>query len=416
MRGPALAPGCRFCSRPLEHVFVDLGTTPLANSFIEPDRRAESEPRYPLRAFVCDGCFLVQLPEHSSRETIFGGDYAYFTSVAETALEHAAAYARDMVERFGLDRGSRVVEVASNDGYLLRYFHERGIPVLGIEPAPNVARAAVEAGIPTRVEFFGIDSARALAAAGERADLLVGNNVLAHVPDLNDFVAGLEIALAPGGVLTIEFPHLLRLVEGNQFDTIYHEHFSYFSFATAGRVLAAHGLEIFDVRELPTHGGSLRLFARHAGEETPAVGSAVAELLAREEAAGYGGLEIYLSFQDRVRSTKAKLLEFLGAAKAEGRAIAAYGAPAKGNTLLNYCGVGRDVIDYTVDLSPRKQGRLLPGTRIPIEPPARVAETRPDLLFILPWNLRDEIARQMAGIREWGGKFFVAIPEVEVWG
>ncbi len=412
----AAPPGCRFCSRPLEHVFVDLGTTPLANSFVDPEGAAEAEPRYPLRAYVCDGCLLVQLPEHSSREEIFGGDYAYFTSVAETAREHAEAYVREMVERFGFDGGSRVIEVASNDGYLLRYFRDRGIPVLGIEPAPNVARAAVEAGIPTRVEFFGVASARALAAAGERADLLLGNNVLAHVPDLNDFVAGLAIALAPGGVLTVEFPHLTRLVEGNQFDTIYHEHFSYFSFATARRVFAEHGLEVFDVAELPTHGGSLRVFARHAGERTPPVGPAVAELAGREERAGYGELAVYRSFQERVRETKRKLLDFLRAAKAEGRAIAAYGAPAKGNTLLNYCGVGRDVIDYTVDLSPHKQGRLLPGTRIPIEPPARIAETRPDLLFILPWNLRDEIARQMAGIREWGGRFFVAIPEVEVWG
>ncbi len=407
------APACRFCSQPLRHTFVDLGMSPLANSYVEPDAAWQKESFYPLHVRVCEGCLLVQLPAAATPQEIFG-DYAYFSSYSTTWLEHAERYAAAMVERFGLSRNSRVVEIASNDGYLLQYFHRRGIPVLGIEPAANVAAAARERGIETRVEFFGAERARRLVDEGDRADLRVGNNVLAHTPELNDLVAGLAIALAPAGVATLEFPHLMRLVAENQFDTIYHEHFSYFSFRTVREVFRAHRLTLFDVEELPTHGGSLRIYARHAERETPPVGPRVEELLRREQEAGFASLEGHLGFGERVRATKRALLKFLVARREEGRTIAAYGAPAKGNTLLNYCGVGTDFIDYTVDRSPHKQGRYLPGTRIPIHAPERLAETRPDYVFILPWNLRDEIVEQMAEVRDWGGRFFVAIPEVEV--
>jgi SAM-dependent methyltransferase len=392
--------------------FVDLGLSPLANRFIDPERALEPEPFYPLCVLVCESCLLVQLPELESAEAIFS-DYAYFSSFADTWLEHARAYVAAMVERFALGPGHQVVEVASNDGYLLRYFKERQIPVLGVEPAKNVAEAAITAGIPTRVEFFGQESARRLVDEGLGADLLLGNNVLAHVPDLNDFVAGMAIALKPGGILTMEFPHLLRLIAGNQFDTIYHEHFSYFSLDVARRVFARHGLALFDVEELSTHGGSLRIYAAHA-EDGRTVEARLPDLLEREAAAGLHALEGHLAFGRRVRDTRRRLLEFLWKAKDEGGSVVGYGAPAKGNTLLNYCGVGRDLVDYTVDRSPHKQGRLLPGTRLPIHPPQHIFETRPDYVLILPWNLRDEVAGQMAGIAEWGGKFVVAIPELEV--
>jgi len=404
---------CRFCGRPLGRSFADLGSSPLANAYLEPAELARPETFYPLHAYVCEGCWLVQLPAAATPEEIFS-DYAYFSSYSTSWLAHCEAFAEAACERFGLGPASRVVEVASNDGYLLQYFRRRGVPVLGIEPAANVAAAAEAAGIPTVARFFGADLAAELAAAGERADLLVGNNVFAHVPDLNDFTAGLAALLAPAGVLSLEFPHLLRLIEGHQFDTIYHEHFSYFSFTTARAVLAAHRLEVFDVEELPTHGGSLRLLAGRADGHRREVGERVEELLRREAAAGLSTAAPYDAFGERVRRTKRRLLGFLLAVAERGESIAGYGAPAKGNTLLNYCGIRRDLLPYTVDRSPHKQGRYLPGTRIPIHPPERLAETRPDWVWILPWNLRREIVEQLAEVRSWGGRFLVAVPEVEV--
>jgi SAM-dependent methyltransferase len=390
---------------------VDLGAQPLANSYLEPEHLRRPEPFYPLCVYVCGECLLVQLPEEERPEAIFS-DYAYFSSYSESWLRHAQNYAEAMIERFGFGSEHQVVEIASNDGYLLRWFKDRGIPVLGVEPAKNVAEAAEAAGIPTVVRFFGTATARDLVERGTRADLLVGNNVLAHVPDLNDFVEGLRTLLAPQGVLTMEFPHLLRLLDEDQFDTIYHEHYSYFSFLAVRKVFAAHGLDLFDVEELPTHGGSLRIYARHAGQG-PA-GERVAELLAREEAAGLGGLDAYRSFRDRVERLKRGFLRFLIQAREEGKSVVGYGAPAKGNTLLNYCGVRTDFVDYTVDRSPHKQGRYLPGTRIPIFSPDRIRETRPDYVLILPWNLKDEVMEQMADVRSWGGRFVVAVPEVRV--
>ena len=408
-------PACRFCGATLAATFVDLGLSPLANSYVEPGDLAKPETFHPLHVFVCERCLLVQLPESESPDAIFS-DYSYFASYSESWLAHARDYVAMAVERFGLGPASRVVEIASNDGYLLRWFVERGIPVLGIEPAANVAKAAEELGIPTRVRFFGSELARELVDEGIRADLVVGNNVLAHVPGLNDFVAGLETVLAPRGVLTMEFPHLLRLMDEGQFDTIYHEHFSYFSFAAARRVFAAHGLEVFDVEEVPTHGGSLRVFARRAGDDTRAVEPRVGELLAREERAGLGALAGYRDFADRVRVVKRDLLRFLLDAAEAGKQVVGYGAPAKGNTLLNYCGVRGDLLAYTVDRSPHKQGRYLPGTRIPIFAPERIAETRPDYVLVLPWNLKAEVMAQMAHVRDWGGRFVVAVPRLEVLG
>jgi len=404
---------CRFCGSPLRHVFVDLGASPLANSYLEPEDLRKAEPFYPLCVYVCAECFLVQLPEEEKPEAIFS-DYAYFSSYSDSWLRHAETYSRAMIERFGLGPGHQVIEVASNDGYLLRWFKERGIPVIGIEPARNVAEAAVEAGIPTIVKFFGEATARELVEQGTRADLLVGNNVLAHVSDLNDFVAGLKLLLAPSGVLTMEFPHLLRLMEEDQFDTIYHEHYSYFSLTTVRKVFTARGMTLFDVEELPTHGGSLRIYGRHDEDVSKPVGERVADLLVCEEAARLGCLETYSAFAERVRHVKRELLRFLIQAKDEGKSIAGYGAPAKGNTLLNYCGIRTDFIDYTVDRSPHKQGRFLPGTRIPIHAPDRLREMRPDYILILPWNLKDEIMEQMADVRSWGGRFVVAIPEVRI--
>ena len=404
---------CRFCGRSLEHVFVDLGLSPLANSFLKPEQLDDDEPKFPLTVYVCAGCLLVQLPEFESPENIFS-DYAYFSSFADTWLAHVERYAADMTERFGLGSESRVVEIASNDGHLLRGFKKRGIPVLGIEPAANVARAAEEIGVPTLVRFFGSELARELAGEGRQADLLAGNNVLAHVPDLNDFVAGMRILLAPDGILTMEFPHLARLMAENQFDTIYHEHFSYFSFRTVREVFAAHELTLFDVEELPTHGGSLRIYGRHADDHARPVTDRVAELLERERAEGFDDLDHYLSFDRRVREVRRALLEFLDGARAAGQRVAAYGAPAKGNTLLNYCGIGTDLVPFTVDRSPHKQGLYLPGTHLPIHPPSKIFEERPDYLLILAWNFKREIMEQMAGIREWGGRFVVAIPTTRV--
>ena len=397
----------------LEHTFVDLGASPLCQSFLDSDQLKHMEPFYPLNVYVCGNCFLVQLQEYVAPENIFS-DYLYFASYSDSWLAHAKSYTDQMVKRFPITEKSLVVEIASNDGYLLQYFVEKKVPVLGIEPAANVAAVAMQKSIPSLVKFFGSGTARELVASGKRADLLLGNNVLAHVPDINDFVSGMKILLKPQGLITMEFPHLMRLMEQNQFDTIYHEHFSYLSFSTVEKIFARHGLTLFDVEELPTHGGSLRIYARHAEDSSKPVDPRVLELRAREESAGFSRLETYSRFAEQVKETKRKLLEFLIRAKQSGKKIVGYGAPGKGNTLLNYCGIRTDFLDYTVDRSPHKQGKFCPGTRIPIYSPERIRETRPDFLLILPWNLKDEIMQQHSYLRDWGGKFVVPIPEVTV--
>jgi SAM-dependent methyltransferase len=410
-----LVPGmtCRLCGHMADRLFVDLGMSPLCESFLGAEQLNQMEPFYPLRVHLCPNCFLVQLGEYVRPSDIFT-EYAYFSSYSTTWVEHARTYTETVRRELDLSGKSLVMEIASNDGYLLQHFVTAGVPVLGIEPAFNVAEVARSKGVPTRCCFFGVSAARELAGEGLQADLLIGNNVLAHVPDLNDFVAGLAIALKATGVLTMEFPHLMRLMEGNQFDTIYHEHFSYFSFLTAERAFAAHGLAVFDVKELPTHGGSLRIYARHARNGSRPVTSAVAELRMREERAGLTRLETYRAFDEQVRETKRQLLEFLVNVKRQGKSIVGYGAPGKGNTLLNYCGVRSDFIDYTVDRNPYKHKKFLPGTHIPIFPPEQIEKTRPDYVLILPWNLKDEIIEQLSYIREWGGKFVVPIPGVLV--
>ncbi len=405
---------CRFCGAALSHVFVDLGMSPLCESFLSEDQLNRMEPFYPLHVYVCGECFLVQLEEYVSPSDIFT-DYAYFSSYSDSWLSHMKAYTDLVTQRFKLGAKSFVVELASNDGYLLQYFVQKGIPVLGIEPAANVAAVAVEKGIPTLVKFFGVELAKELAGKGQQADLIAGANVLAQVPDVNDFVGGIRILLKPDGVVTIEFPHLMQLVDNNQLDTIYHEHFSYFSLIASEAIFAAHELTIFDVEELSTHGGSLRIYARHAANGSLPVGRRVTELREREIAAGYKKLETYSRFSEKAKATKRNILEFLIKARREGKTVAGYGAPGKGNTLLNYCGVRGDFIDYTVDRNPHKHGKFLPGSHIPIFPPERIRETRPDYVFILPWNLKDEIMKQMAYIREWGGKFVVPIPEITVY-
>jgi len=406
--------GCRFCGAALEHTFVDLGASPLAQSFLGQDQLNHMEPFYPLHVYVCGKCFLVQLQEFVAPENIFS-DYLYFASYSDSWLAHAKAYTDQMVQRFPINEKSLVVEIASNDGYLLQYFVEKKIPVLGVEPAANVAAVATQKGIPSLVKFFNSDTARELVAKGQQADLLLGNNVLAHVPNINSFVAGMKILLKPTGVITMEFPHLMRLMEENQFDTIYHEHFSYFSFLAVEKIFAAHGLTLFDVQELPTHGGSLRIFVRHAEDSSKPVTARVTELRSREQSEGFDQLETYSRFGEQVKETKRKLLEFLIHAKQSGKSIAAYGAAAKGNTLLNYCGIREDFIDYVVDRSPHKQGKFLPGVRIPIYPPEHIRDTRPDYLLILPWNLKDEIIKSNSFLREWGGQFVVPVPEVKVY-
>jgi SAM-dependent methyltransferase len=399
---------CRFCGEFLADVFVDLGMSPLCESYLTAVQLDQPETFYPLCAYVCRSCLLVQLPQYVSAAAIFS-EYAYFSSYSDSWLRHARCYVDEMVDRFQLGPTSQVVEVASNDGYLLQYFVERKIPALGIEPAANVAKAAVARGVPTVVKFFGRQTATELVEQGVRADHLVANNVLAHVPDLNDFVAGIRLLLAPRGVATFEFPHLLRLIEGNQFDTVYHEHFSYFSFQTAERVLAAHGLVVFDVEELPTHGGSLRIFVRHADHGT-AVPRRVNDLRRREAEAGLHRLEGLRAFATQVVRTKHDLLDVLIELRRHGKTVAGYGAPGKGNTLLNYCGIRADLVEYTVDRNPYKHGKFLPGTHIPIHSPERIVQTKPDYVLILPWNLKDEIVGQLSYVRDWGGNFVVPIP------
>ncbi len=403
---------CRFCGSPLQQTFADLGRTPLANSYLRAEELDRDEPTYPLHARVCGECFLVQLPEMASPHELFA-DYAYYSSYSTSWLEHSKRFAEEAIERFALDESSLVIEVASNDGYLLRFFQEASIPVLGIEPAANIAAEAVAAGIPTEPEFFGVALAQTLVSRGMRPDLLVGNNVLAHVPDLNDFVAGLAILLAPHGTLAMEFPHLLNLITEVQYDTIYHEHFSYLSLLSVERVFASHGLRVYDVERIATHGGSLRIFAG-ANATAPAASSRVVELRAREDEAGLADLPTYAQFASVVEVAKTSLRRFLEEAKAAGKSVAAYGAAAKGNTLLNTVGATTEHIEYVVDRNPHKQGLYLPGSHLPIHPPEHIFETRPDYVLILPWNLTDEITSQMADIRSWGGRFVIAIPETRV--
>jgi SAM-dependent methyltransferase len=404
---------CRFCNAKLSVTFADLGMSPPSNSYLSADQLNKVERYYPLHAWVCSECRLVQLEQFETPEQIFS-DYAYFSSYSQSWLDHAKKYVQMMCKRFGYNEKSHVVEVASNDGYLLQYFKKKGVKVLGIEPAANVAAVALEKRqIPSRVEFFGKKCAKELVADGIRPDLLLGNNVLAHVPDINDFVAGIKIALAPHGVVTMEFPHLLQLIENNQFDTIYHEHFSYLSFTTARRIFATHGLAVFDVEELPTHGGSIRIFVSHFKDHLK-IEPSVEKMFHRERKQGFDKMPTYAAFDEKIKATKREFLKFLVEAKSKNRKIAAYGAAAKGNTLLNYCGVGKDFIDYVVDRSPHKQKKFLPGSHIPILGPEAVAKTKPDYLLILPWNIKDEVIDQMSHIREWGGKFVVAIPSVQV--
>ncbi|MEA2855694.1 MAG: hypothetical protein QOH98_15 [Methylobacteriaceae bacterium] len=406
-------PHCRHCGAPLSRVFCDLRATPPSNSFLKPEDLGKAEVTFPLVTYVCDVCALVQLPEHASAEAIFD-DYVYFSSFSASWLAHAQAYCDMIVGRLELGTDSLVIELASNDGYLLQYLKARGIPVLGIDPSHTVAAAAEQKGVPTIVDFFGTRLAEKLKAEGRRPKLILGNNVLAHVPDVNDFVAGMARLLASDGVVTMEFPHVVQLVKGLQFDTIYHEHFSYFSLHTAERIFAAQGLTIFDVEEIPTHGGSLRIYARHAANAALPVTAAVQNLKAREAVDGYDRPEGYAGFDASVRKIKRDLLRFLIDLRESGRTIAGYGAPAKGNTLLNYCGVGVDLLDYTVDLNPMKQGRYLPGVRIPVKPPEAIAASKPDFVLILPWNIRDEIVGQLSFIRDWGGRFVVPIPSLQV--
>lgn len=404
---------CRFCQTTLKYTFVDLGLSPLANSFIDEKEEKLCEKYYPLRAYVCDKCYLVQLEEFETPENIFS-DYIYFSSYSDSWLAHSKEYTDYIIRRFRLDETSRVVEVASNDGYLLQYFKNNNIPVLGIEPAQNVAEVARKKGINTYVMFFGVNTAEELASKGLQADLLIGNNVLAHVPDINDFVRGLKIALKPDGVITLEFPHLLQLIINSQFDTIYHEHFSYFSLISITKILEKNDLTIFDLDELSTHGGSLRIYASHTENKTFKKHRCVDMLFDKEVAAGLKDMETYTNFNKKIYSIKSDLLRFLIKAKTEGKKVAGYGAPAKGNTLLNFCGIGKDYLPYTVDRNPNKQNTLLPGSHIPVYAPNKIFETRPDYVIILPWNLKSEIIKQLSEIREWGASFIVPIPRLEI--
>ena len=409
-------PKCRFCAAPLSHVQCDLGMSPLANSYVKFEHAHNTEKLYPLKVWVCDQCLLSQLEAFESPDAIFS-DYPYFSSFSTTWVEHARHYCEMMVQRFGFHGGSQIVEIASNDGYLLQHFKAKGIPVLGVEPAANVAKVAWEQKqIPSVMKFFGVQTAKELVADGKTADLLLGNNVLGHVPDINDFLAGLKIALKTDGIITFEFPHLLRLIKENQFDTIYHEHFSYLSLLATEKIFAQHGLTLFDVEEVPTHGGSLRIFARHTENTTPpgTVTDRVATMRAQETDFGLRTMATYSAFGEKVKATKRKLLRFLIDAKENGKSVVCYGAAAKGVTLVNYCGVRDDLVDYVVDRSPYKQNHFMPGVRIPIYGPEKIFETKPDYVLILSWNLKEEISEQMAGVTDWDGKFVVPIPEVKV--
>ena len=405
---------CRSCKTPLQLEFIDLFNAPASNSFLTKEQLNEPEVFYPLKVFVCDNCFLVQVDEYKRSEAIFDSNYAYFSSFSTTWLAHSKKYTEMAIRRFGLGKDSLAVEIASNDGYLLQYFLQKGVPVLGIEPTENTAQVARQKGIETITRFFGTGLARELAEKGIRADLLLGNNVLAHVPDLVDFVAGMKILLKPGGVITMEFPHLMQLVDNNQFDTIYHEHFSYLSFYTVEQIFAAQGLTLFDVEEIPTHGGSLRIFGRHAENATLPVTEHVRALRAKEQERGIATPDYYQDFQRRAFGVKLSLLQFLIDAKRERKTVAAYGAAAKGNTLLNYAGVKADLITFVSDANPAKQNKYLPASHIPVASEQRIRDERPDYVIILPWNIRDEIGKQLEYIREWGGRFVVFIPGLEI--
>lgn len=405
---------CRFCKTPLTHTVIDLGMSPLCEDHVKPDELNKMKPFYPLHAYVCSECYLVQLEEFVAPPEIYN-DYAYFSSYSDSWLDHSRRYTEEIIEQLQLTKDSLVAELASNDGYLLQYFQERAIPVIGIEPAENVAVTAIRKGIPTEVKFFGNATVESLLKNYGKADLLIGNNVLAHVPDINDFVSAMKRFLKKNGVITMEFPHLMKLIEGNQFDTIYHEHFSYLSLLTVQRIFKHHGLDIFDVKELSTHGGSMRIYSKHVEDGSREISPAVAALVKREKAAGMNTITYYDSFRARVEETKRKILEFLIRAKREGKTIVGYGAPGKGNTLLNYCGIRTDFLDYTVDRNPNKQDNYLPGTLIPIFRPEKIRETKPDYVFILPWNLKKEIISKHSYIGEWGGKFVVPIPELKVY-
>jgi len=405
---------CRICNNELGKPFVSLGNSPLSNSYLTEDELHKMESYYPLDIYVCAKCYLVQLEEIVSAKNIFSSDYPYFSSYSDSWLKHCKEYTEMMIGRFGLNKDSFVIEIGSNDGYLLQYFKEYDIPILGIEPAVNVAEAAKKIGIPTDIAFLDTSYAKRMVKDRKLADLIIGNNVLAHNPNLNDFVEGLKIALKSNGVITMEFPHLLKLMDENQFDTIYHEHFSYFSFHTVQKLFASHDLELFDVEKIPTHGGSLRIYGKHRDDKSKMISDRVEGLLKKEELAGLLSLKTYSSFAEKVESTKRELLQFLIQVKNERKRVIGYGAPAKGNTLLNYCGIRTDFLDYTVDRNPDKQNKYLPGTHIPIKPPDKIKEDKPEYVLILPWNIKDEIMEQMSFIRDWGGKFVIPIPEVEV--
>jgi len=405
---------CRFCGEKLTHEFIDLGNAPPSNAFLIKDQLNEPEVFYPLKLFVCDSCFLVQIDEYKKSTDIFDSGYVYFSSFSRTWLAHAKQYADMMIEKYGYDQNSRIIEIASNDGYLLQYFKERGIPSLGIEPAEGTAVEARKKGIETIVDFFARRLAQSLADQGKKADLLIGNNVLAHVPDLNDFVAGIKIVLKPAGIITMEFPHLMQLVDNCQFDTIYHEHFSYLSFMTVRSIFKNHGLELFDVEELPTHGGSLRIFAKHAEDLTRIISENVNALLEKEMLRGLNAMAYYRGFQKKADQIKYDLLNFLIEQRKSSKKVVAYGAAAKGNTLLNYCGVRKDLIAFVVDASPYKQGKYLPGSHIPVVNEEEIKKYKPDYILILPWNIKEEIMEQLSYIGKWGGRFVVPIPEIKV--
>ncbi len=405
---------CRFCQTALSDVFIDLGNSPASNSFLTREQLDEPETFYPLKVYTCPSCFLVQVDEYKKSDAIFDSGYVYFSSFSTSWLAHAKKYTEKMQERFGLNRDSLVVEIASNDGYLLQYFKEKGVPVLGVEPTANTAAAAKEKGIESVVDFFGVRLANQLAAGGKKADLLLGNNVLAHVPDIVDFVGGMKILLKHNGVITLEFPHLLQLVENNQFDTIYHEHFSYLSFYTVSKIFKAQGLQMFDVEEIPTHGGSLRIYAKHKDDDTKQVSENVANLLAKENAAGLNSLSYYNHFQEKAFDIKLQFIHFLIEQKKAGKKLAAYGAAAKGNTLLSYCGIKSDLIGYVVDANPHKQDKFLPASHIPVVNEAHLRNDRPDYVIIFPWNIKEEVMQQLAYIKDWGGKFVTVIPSLQI--
>ena len=405
---------CRFCNTPLNYEFLDLVNAPPSNSFLTFSQLNEPEVYYPLRVLVCDNCFLVQIDEYQKSSTIFNHDYVYFSSFSTSWLSHAKSYCEKVVDRFSLDKNSSVVEIASNDGYLLQYFFERKIPVLGIEPTKNTAKVAMDKGIETITEFFGIDLAEALVKKGVSADLLIGNNVLAHVPDINDFVAGMQHILSPQGTITMEFPHLIQLIDNNQFDTIYHEHFSYLSLFTVQSIFLAKGLEIYDVDEISTHGGSLRIYAKHVGDTSKQISANVINLIQREKSKGVDKLDYYKGFTDKVEQIKLDLLSFLIDQKKKGKKVAGYGAAAKGNTLLNYCGIKKDLISLVVDANPIKQDKFLPGSHIPVVNEEMMKLERPDFVIIFPWNLSVEIKQQLSYIREWGGRFLIPIPTIVI--